>query len=198
MVRSEFLTDVTGYICNKPDSICFWNNAYCIKIQTISFQTIPKNGQASMKLSCCQVNIYFLRCNFILECMIIWRVSVHLYLLPNRFPYKIKQHFHPPTLFVIFSTVSTFVVPAPVPCVRIPGMYSESIYRSRTQWPKEKVQTDKQRLTKHTCFLAIPTKSSIVRQLVPSYFITIYKKSSIVRQSAQSCFIIIPKKSSIA
>jgi hypothetical protein len=53
-------------------------------------------------------------------------------------------------------------------CVRIPGVYSESIYRSRTQWPKEKVQKDKQRLTKHTCFLAIPTKSSIVRQLVPS------------------------------
>jgi hypothetical protein len=34
--------------------------------------------------------------------------------------------------------------------LKIPKGQSETIYRRRTQWPKEKVQKDKQRSTKHT------------------------------------------------
>jgi hypothetical protein len=34
--------------------------------------------------------------------------------------------------------------------LKIPKERSESVYRRRTQWPKEQVQKDKQRSTKHT------------------------------------------------
>ena len=34
--------------------------------------------------------------------------------------------------------------------LKIPKGQSETVYRRRTQWPKEKVQNDKQRSTKHT------------------------------------------------
>ena len=33
--------------------------------------------------------------------------------------------------------------------LKIPKGQSESVYRRRTKWPKEKVQKDKQRSTKH-------------------------------------------------